>query len=60
MDFSKLTAYLDGLRDSYGVPQTEIVVSKGYDTVYRHLTGFSDTEGRVPASERDNALPAVD
>ena len=53
MDFSKLTAYLDGLRDSYGVPQTEIVVSKGYDTVYRHLTGFSDTGGRVPASERD-------
>ena len=53
MDFSKLTAYLDGLKEKYGVPQTEIVVTKGYDTVYRHLTGFSDTACRVPASERD-------
>ena len=53
MDFTKLTAYLDGLKDRYGIPQTEIVVTKDHETVYRHLTGFSDTEGRVPASERD-------
>ena len=53
MDFTKLTAYLDGLKDRYGVPQTEMIVTKGYETVYRRLTGFSDTECRVPASERD-------
>ncbi|MCR5648234.1 MAG: beta-lactamase family protein [Oscillospiraceae bacterium] len=53
MDFSKLTAYLDGLKDAFGVPQTEIAVTVGHETVYRHLTGFSDFEGRVPASESD-------
>lgn len=53
MDFSKLTAYLDGLKDAYGVPQTEIAVTVGHETVYRHMTGSSDFEGRVPASESD-------
>lgn len=53
MGFEKLTNYLDGLKEQYGVPQTEIIVTKDYDVVYHHLTGYSDFEEMVPASEKD-------
>ena len=53
MDFQKLTDYLDGLKEQYGIPQTEIIVTKDYETVYHHLTGYSDTACTVPASEKD-------
>ncbi|MBR5932275.1 MAG: beta-lactamase family protein, partial [Lachnospiraceae bacterium] len=53
MNFDKLTNYLDGLKGQYGVPQTEIIVTKDYETVYHHLTGYSNFEETVPASEKD-------
>ena len=53
MNFDKLTNYLDGLKEQYGVPQTEIIVTKDYETVYHHLTGYSDFEETIPASEKD-------
>ena len=53
MNFEKLTAYLDGLKDSYGIPETEIIVKKDREIVYHHLTGYSDFECQVPASEKD-------
>ena len=53
MNFEKLTNYLDGLKEQYGIPETEIIVTKDYETVYHHLTGFSDVECTVPASEKD-------
>lgn len=51
MNFEKLTAYLDGLKGSYGVPGTDIIVTKDHDVVYRHQTGFCDYEGKIPTRE---------
>ena len=53
MDFGKLTDYLEGLKEAYGIPQTEIIITKDHETVCHHLTGTSDLEGRIPASEKD-------
>ena len=53
MNFEKLTSYLDGLKEQYGIPQTEIIITKDYEEVYHHLTGYSDFEKTVPASEKD-------
>ena len=53
MNFDKLTNYLDGLKEQYGVPQTEIIITKDYETVYHHLTGYSDFDETIPASEKD-------
>lgn len=53
MGFEKLTTYLEGLKEQYGVPQTEIIITKDYEVVYHHLTGYSDFEETVPASEKD-------
>ena len=53
MNFEKLTSYLDGLKEQYGIPQTEIIITKDYEEVYHHLTGYSDFEAIVAASETD-------
>ena len=53
MNFEKLTAYLDSLKEQYGVPGTDIKVVKDHETIYRHMTGFSDYEGSVPVSDKD-------
>lgn len=53
MNFEKLTSYLDGLKEQYGIPQTEIIITKDYEEVYHHLTGYSDFEETIPASEKD-------
>ncbi|HEY9575779.1 MAG TPA: serine hydrolase domain-containing protein [Lachnospiraceae bacterium] len=44
MNFDKLTEYLESLEESYGIPASDIKVTKGYETVYRHQTGYSDYE----------------
>jgi CubicO group peptidase (beta-lactamase class C family) len=48
MDFSKLTAYLDSLEEKYGVPGYDLIITKGHETVYRHMGGHSDYDSRVP------------
>jgi len=50
MDFTKLTAYLDSLKENYGVPGLDIQVMKGHEVIYRHMTGHSDYAGMVPIS----------
>ena len=49
MDFSRLTAYLDGLKEKYGVPGFGIRITRDHETVYRRTGGCSDYEGKVPA-----------
>ncbi|WP_130837306.1 serine hydrolase domain-containing protein [Lachnoclostridium sp. Marseille-P6806] len=51
MNFEKLTMYLDGLKESYGVPGSDIIVTKDHETVYRHQTGFCDYEEKIPTRE---------
>ena len=51
MNFDKLTNYLDGLEKAYGVPGTDILVTSGYDCVYRHQTGFCDYGKSEPTKE---------
>lgn len=42
MDFTKLTAYLDGVVEDGRVPGVDCIVTKGYETVFRHFSGMSD------------------
>ena len=53
MNFHLLTQYLDSLAEEYGNPGLDIIVKKGYETVYRHSTGFSDAAGTKPVSDKD-------
>ena len=53
MNFSKLTAYLDSLKETYGLPGLEIQITKDHQIIYRHMTGCSDYEGKVPVSPTD-------
>ena len=53
MNFEKVTAYLNTLEEKYGVPGLDIKVTRGYDTVYRYMTGYSDYERTKPVSARD-------
>lgn len=48
MNFEKLTAYLDDLKNTYGVPGLDIKVMRDHETIYRHQSGCSDYEGKVP------------
>ena len=51
--FEALTAFLDSVSDKFGVPACDLLVYKDGKEVYRHLAGFSDAAGTVPASEND-------
>ncbi len=51
--FEPLTAFLDSLSAHYGIPACDMIVYKDGEEVYRHLAGFSDAEGRKPASADD-------
>ncbi len=48
MDFSKLTAYLDSLQETYGVPMADMKVMQHHETIYRHSYGFADYEKKIP------------
>lgn len=48
MNFDRLTRYLDGLKDRYGVPGFDLLITRDHETVYRHMGGHSDFEGRRP------------
>ena len=53
MNFDKLTAYLDSLKEQYGVPGTDVKIVQDHQTIYRHMTGCSDYDGKVPVSDKD-------
>ena len=54
MSFEKLTDYLEGLEEKYGVPACDCIVTKNHEVVYRHLTGHFDYEKMIPL--RDDCL----
>lgn len=47
MDFQYLTTFLDGL-PTIGIPGTDCIVLEGYQTIYRHCSGYSDREAQIP------------
>ena len=47
MNFSKLTAYLDSLRDKC-VPGCDLIVNRGHEQLYRHMAGVRDAAGAEP------------
>ena len=51
--FEPLTAFLDSVSEHYGIPSCDLIIYKNGEEVYRHLAGFSDAEGKVPASSND-------
>ncbi|MBQ8955094.1 MAG: beta-lactamase family protein [Clostridia bacterium] len=53
MNFHLLQQYLDSLNEEYGIPALDVIVTKDHETVYRHMTGFADHEGKRPTSDRD-------
>ena len=53
MNFKLLEQYLDSLGEEYGLPGLDILVTKDHETVYRHMTGFADANGKRPVSDRD-------
>ncbi len=53
MDFTKLTAFLDSLEEAYGVRSADCIVTREHETVYRHMTGHSDPEGKYPVDDKD-------
>ncbi|MCE5188535.1 MAG: beta-lactamase family protein [Eubacteriales bacterium] len=53
MDFSKLTAYLDSLEQTYEVHGLDCKILRGHLTVYRHMAGHRDYAKREPVSEHD-------
>lgn len=53
MDFSRLTAYLDALEETYGVHGLDIKITREHETVYRHMAGHSDYARKTPVSGRD-------
>lgn len=53
MDFSKLTAYLNTLEDTYGVHGLDIQVCQNHAVLYRYMTGHRDYEKVSPVSAND-------
>ena len=53
MNFHLLEQYLDSLNEEYGIPALDVIVTKGHETVFRRMVGFSDPDGRKPVSPRD-------
>ncbi len=53
MDFHLLQQYLDSLNEEYGIPALDVIVTKDHETVYRHMVGFADGQGKRPVSNRD-------
>lgn len=53
MNFSKLTAYLNTLENTYEVHGLDIQVCRDHEVLYRHMTGHSDYEKKIPVSAND-------
>lgn len=52
MNFDKLTEYLDSLKTRYGIPATDIKVTREHEVVYRHMTGYTDYEETKSVDEK--------
>ncbi len=50
MNFDKLTQYLDSLYETYGIPATDLKITKNHEVVYRHMTGHTDLEKKTPVT----------
>jgi len=55
MNFGKLTAYLDSL-SNIGIPGSDCIVQCGYDTVYRHFSGYADREAQLPMTGEEKVF----
>lgn len=53
MNFDKLTAYLDSLSETYGVPGGDCKITKDHNTVFRHKIGCSDYQRQIPVTEKN-------
>ncbi|HNW86927.1 MAG TPA: serine hydrolase domain-containing protein [Candidatus Limiplasma sp.] len=53
MNFDPLSRYLDSLSESYGIPAADCKVTLGYETVYRHSTGYADAAQTRPVAPTD-------
>mgnify|MGYP005766063659 CR=1 FL=1 len=51
MDFERLTAYIDSLKEEYGIPAADCKITKDHKVVYRHMMGCSDYENKTPLNE---------
>lgn len=51
MNFERLTTYLDELQERYGVPGSDLLVTKNQEEIYRHLTGYRDYEHKEATKE---------
>lgn len=52
MNFSKLDKFIDDM-PKRGIPMTDLAVSLGGETVYRHMSGYSDSALTMPTSDKD-------
>lgn len=52
MNFDKLTEYIDSLNSEYGIPAADCKITKDHETVYRHMTGFSDYENKKELTDK--------
>ena len=52
MNFEKITAYLDSLKDR-GIPSVDCIIYKNHERVYRHMNGTTDEkkERKIDGSE---------
>ena len=48
MNFQHLTAYIDGLYQSEGIPSSDIIVYEKGKEVYRHSAGYQDVATGEP------------
>ena len=53
MGFEKLTEFLDSLKGEFGIPGVDCIVTKDYEVVFRHMSGYSDYDGKVMVSDKD-------
>ena len=52
MNFSKLTALVDTM-PKRGIPFFDLAVTQNGKSVFRHMAGASDADGKKPIDERD-------
>ena len=53
MGFEKLTEYIDSLESKYGIHGIDCKITKEHEVVYRHMSGHSDYDGKIPVSDQD-------
>ena len=52
-NFSELTAFLDSLSGSFGIPGCDCIVTIDGSVAYRHSAGYQDEETKMPVSASD-------